>query len=293
MYIKPYESVTEHLVEIHRFCAARNTGFYDLPGHLIAPISDIQGKLDTYATDLVHIINYRHWDRARLAKRGEGAKPRIDVYVTATSKGNISVLWWPRFDHDINGGTCDFTVWNRRAGFGDERIVPYRPENELLFVHNVAEFMNFTSLPTWRQHIERHLLYATRAMTMRIVNFLSEFYEVRVIKDFEFELDENRQLVAWRLIDPAQEWFDNFARLHGLEVEEFLKAIEPYRDAEGHVHNSKASRHLQDNGFSEMLPKTVEILVSAYEHYRQWPQLTRRVKPQPGVKAPVIPLHPI
>lgn len=273
-----HHTVIDYLTEIHRFCGEQNLDLLDgrVPDILVAGIFDIHRKLECLAGDVAPILNHRHWNQSRLQERGPHSKPRLDVYVTLTSKGNLSVLWWPQCDGDATGKDTDFSGWGKTNELNDYRITPYRPNNELLFVHGVAEITLFETRPPWRQHVDRLLLYASRSMTHYIVEFIGNFCEVRLITDFNFDLNENQEVSSWRIVDVADHWVDTFAANNGMNLEDFIQAVSQHRDSDGSILSEKASRTLRARGHATMLPKTVETLAQQYDYYRQWPGFDRR-----------------
>lgn len=168
------------------------------------------------------ISAYWTYDHRRLAERGGEqdpslpAKPRIDVLVEITSKGNFKAEWFPtganRFGVDSND--CDFVhFWrneSRGAGFDG------RPSNELFFVRDVQTCLySMHEKGQYRASaIDFVILAACAKLVERIKDRLSHQFELRMLADVFAEWRDNSpddwsvepeyEPVSWEIDDPLE-----------------------------------------------------------------------------------------
>jgi hypothetical protein len=100
--------------------------------------STILSELEAGAPEenFAQLHEWWHYNIKRLIERGQGrgapAKPRIDVSVLITTKGNLTVSWWPTGAiNDEAGPESDWARWRLIKRIGT------RPDNELLFVRDL------------------------------------------------------------------------------------------------------------------------------------------------------------
>lgn len=141
------------------------------------------------------LFNPSTYNHARLGTfEGPGAwrKPRVEIHVSITRRGNLSLQWYPHVDRRFNDQS-DF------ARFSDEAITPHRPKNELLFVHEIgsliAEYNNREGL--YLRLIDAELR-ATQCAINSIVNTLGQQFDVRQISGLFLDApDPENGATAW------------------------------------------------------------------------------------------------
>lgn len=123
------------LIHLHQELARLGLEVRDLKPYQEHILYELDNGVDESAFADLHA--WWAYDTQKLLKRGKGrsrpAKPRIDLTIAFTSKGNLSVTWQPTgFVNDEPGPNSDWVHWRRVPGVGN-----YRPENELLFIRDL------------------------------------------------------------------------------------------------------------------------------------------------------------
>ncbi len=124
---------------IHLHCELARLGLRenDLAPYQTKVFSELEDGLNEQA--LASLFDWWNYDAKRLFERGPNdgrpAKPKIELRMFITSKGNFVVEWRPVGTvHDRPGPDCDWMRWHRvDAYFGE------RPGNELLFIRSLGD----------------------------------------------------------------------------------------------------------------------------------------------------------
>lgn len=269
-----YQSSSEYLAEIFHELGARGVDLDYFRGSLRQTISDIQDREACWEDRLGDLLNFRFWDLAHLGERSrEIAKPRVDVYVEITTKGNLSVRWRPRLNRGEHQSP-DFLGWMGHPLWIEQHAIAQRPDNELLYIREIEGLLRYTAnRAPWEIEVQRRALFATRALINRIVAFLNTFFEIRAITDFVFETGESDQIIGWSLENVAAHWLDKFEGVYGLKPEVFLQRMFGYQSENGYVQDDRLSRALRKEGYEDLKPKTVGNLISRFKAYMEWPDI--------------------
>lgn len=194
-----------------------------LPEYQRSLFHDLHNPLDEET--LADMLAPWKWDWERLHKRGRKsweklpARPRIDVFVEITSKGNLVAEWFPR------DGTLFFTpedsdfvqfarYRSRTVQFGG------RPTNELFFLHGVETALHLMQHAGSRPFaaLDTVLLSATARVVGRVKERLKHHFDLRMMSDVfltwerddcpGYHVDEWRsapeRLAKWEIDDPTQ-----------------------------------------------------------------------------------------
>jgi len=198
----------------------------DLAPYQISMLRDLSEPLNERR--LATMLSYWNYDIHRLLERGRGwqrdipAKPRIEVFLEITSKGNFKAEWWPA-GYTSSGlpiGTegSDFVRWipdlYRSSGFD-------RPDNELFFVRGVDMATTRVAHPENPNsvHILSHVFLAACARLMeRLKERLDYHFDVRWITDLRIEWDAGApgggdapwrpgppKIIRWEIVNVAEE----------------------------------------------------------------------------------------
>lgn len=183
----------------------------------------LRDLIDPFDEDILGAIHdpWTH-DYNRLMERGRPypkdvpAKPRIDLIVEITSKGNFKAEWVPTgySRYGLNEDSTDFVHFWRQ----EHRGYSYdgRPTNELFFIHGVDKclmwFRHGDDRPTTEMNTV--ILAACAKLVERIKKRLSYSFEVRMETDVFTEWEDVRRgdwsrepldrLVKWEIEDPAE-----------------------------------------------------------------------------------------
>src|SRR3546814_787919 len=152
--------VEDCLMLVARYLGRAGLDVYRLPPFQQELISDLMQPLDEVSLSEMH--NYWEYNLQQLVRRGRGygpkgvpAKPRIDVLIELTSKGNLKAEWfprgWGRWGAPLSETeSSDFAWWMRhehRSGSYDSR-----PSNELFFLHEVQQPLCSLTSKDWPRH---------------------------------------------------------------------------------------------------------------------------------------------
>jgi len=214
-------------------------------------LSDLREPLDEDA--LAEMLDWWRFDLDKLiARRRNGyqgpAKPRVDLTVEVTTKGNLKVEWFPRgwglwgpigpsYETDT-----DFRNWlrleSRNGSFHS------RPSNELLFIHDVAPLIwTLNEDPQsfgGREQFSHLLLYGCYQAIERLKERLERSFEVRCITDLIVEIEDRSSALAsnnrpfrlkrWEVVDVEKHESEAALKIlnkmrvkHGSDLELFLE----------------------------------------------------------------------
>lgn len=147
------------------------------------------------------------------------AKPRIDLELNLTSKGNFRCEWRPTglnfAGHLTTDDAPDWRLWlrqqNRSGSWGS------RPSNELIFVHDVQMALFTVRHPGTDNRpvaLFNHVLLQGLAELIEMLKErLARHFEVTMVTDlfliwdpveFDFSSDEPERLVSWEIENPAR-----------------------------------------------------------------------------------------
>lgn len=193
----------------------------DLFSYQREALRDLIDPLDEDVLGAIHdpwTHNYeRLMERGRRYPPEAPAKPRIDIIVEMTSKGNFKAEWVPTGHerYGFNEEPTDFVHFWRQ----DHRGNSYdgRPSNELFFIHGVdnclmwlrhADFQRPTS------ELNTVILAACAQLVERVKRRLSYSFEVRMVTDVftewedlnehDWSRDPLDRLVKWEIDNPAE-----------------------------------------------------------------------------------------
>lgn len=183
---------------------ASEMGRLSIESHNLLPYQrelyeDLWQPLDEEA--LAQMLSYWDYNLDLLYQRKRGyapnepAKPRIDVYVEITSKGNLKAEWFPRGWNqwgppadDFIGS--DFARWRRaetrRSGYFT------RPSNELFFLHGVEHALRTVDRPSRADDqplvlFDHVLLQACHDVVIEMGIRLEPHFDVRMLTDVYVE----------------------------------------------------------------------------------------------------------
>jgi hypothetical protein len=261
--------------------------------YLAEILSDIQRAANDDAG--VMLFDYWRYDQAKIAKRarriatwygGAPSRPRIDVSMVITSRGNFAVTWDPR---GLGGKDCDWVQWestpHRHQSFDT------RPSNELLFirglgraVHHVEKSPVHDFYTDDDKTVETILLQATLDLIVDLKRLLEINFDVRMVDDV-FEERERGLFTSWRIENVAERTkrlanaeLDGFESNHGVSIEEFAAALVAAGLPKKHG-DPQVSPGLKDRRASAALKKAghkamTEAKVTRYR------QLLERLRPE-------------
>lgn len=184
------------------------------------------------------------WAPPHLAQLARIRKPRATAYVYMTSKGNLSVRWYP----------SGATGW-QRDGVHDwvkaPEIEPYvyqRPGNELLFIKDIDRFWvdcdSHMHVRGGEDHAAIHsmMLGLIWSSIQHLYNMVSKSIDLEILSEFQLmtgssaEEDDfwnRRDVVGWRIIDSsdlereaAAERIEKFESTHGVSRKLVIEKIE-------------------------------------------------------------------
>jgi hypothetical protein len=196
----------------------------DLPPFQRRLLEDLSGPLDEVVLAEMH--DYWRYDQAALFSRNQRqgvprpARPRIDVFLEITSKGNFKAEWYPRglnrhSDTTLDRIGSDFTWWmrfeNRNGSFDS------RPSNEFFFLHGIDGPLRYLrhQHPSPRFELLDHvLLRACEAAVERLKYRLEHSFDVCMKQDVFTEWAERKRspqdwfgetrLISWQVDDPVK-----------------------------------------------------------------------------------------
>lgn len=274
----------------------------ELPPYQRELYRDLWSPLDEWA--LAEMLHYWTYDVESLLRRGQGysrhvpAKPRIDVVVELTSKGNLKAEWfptgWNRWGSDVAGQIgCDFQSWMRL----DHRFQAYdsRPSNELFFIHSVDHAVGTIRHPRdWPSRtrvLDQVFLRACSAVVEELKERLEHHFNVHMITDIFVDWQEGEEdadpgswhsppptMVGWAIADPAEKLAEAeraelaaMEQSYGFSAEEMLSAWREeleHRRPTGpapspHTLMDRITRRLKAKGFSATRGQTqrsIELL---------------------------------
>lgn len=306
---------------IDRFCTSANRarcleliasemGRLGIESHDLLPYQrtlyeDLWQPLDEEA--LAQMLSY--WDynldllyqRTRGHAPNEPARPRIDVYVEVTSKGNLKAEWFPRGWNQWGPPaeqltSSDFARWRR----AETRQAGYftRPSNELFFLHGVEHALRTIDRPS-RAEVQPLVLFdhvmlqACHDVVIEMGVRLEPHFDVRMLTDVyvewspqgreAFALDAPPPLMkAWVIERPEvrkenadrEELADLEAR-HGFSADTLLAAwrielerVRPSGPAPSpHTLAARLAKSMKQDGLSAT-PKGVERGLILLRQYR-------------------------
>ncbi len=236
--------VAEYLVFGHRAIERDGSSVERLPSHQARLLRDLADPLDEEA--LADMLSYWRFDLDRLRERprndssGGPGKPRIDLDVEITIRGNLKVEWFPS---RVPGGPpgaptrktdfLEFDRWEtRHPGYQT------RPTNELLFLHGVEQALHTLRDRELRgfQPLDHVLLAGAAAAVDLLKERLEPHFDVTMARDV---------FVTWQEgdPDPPEDWFPSW-RISTWEIDLPLRR---QKAAELEELGALAERH----GFSE------------------------------------------
>jgi hypothetical protein len=152
----------------------------DLARYQTEAFQELEGGLDEQA--MASMFDWWNYDTERLLERrpgaaGRPAKPRIELSMFITSKGNFAVEWWPVGTiFKRPGPDCDWKRWHRVDAYFAER-----PSNELIFIRSL-------------RNVERAFssAYETYAEMKKRVAQRPEFLRKRPLSELLTDLQRDR-----------------------------------------------------------------------------------------------------
>jgi hypothetical protein len=304
------------LIHLHRELA--RLGGLKLSKYQEQLATDIADGLDEEALAAMH--DWWNYDRNALFVAGQERpnRPRLDLVLELTSKGNLAVTWRPSV---INPGqrdpVCNWVNWRTEKNRGMAFVT--RPSNELLFLHNVDEALDPLRdlYPAWKSAdqgmIDTILLQGAVALVEELKNRLSWNFTVTMITDIfmnwnEFKselwpdgrLQPRHVLTSWAIEDVkereerlARAEFECFPQESGVPLNVFVASVAeadkpmpsgaaPSRDDR----EKRISKALLAAGYGDVIPAAV----------RQYWELIERFRPEflprpPGTDAKVVPFR--
>ena len=266
-------------------------------------LRDLKGGLDEEAISFM--FDYWNYNKDSIAKRSKllwgrhrltPAKPRIDLSVYMSGKGNLIAEWNPTgvelfgIGRAVQFDTKD-SDWSRWE-IMQHRDVAFtsRPSNELMFIHNVFDARRYFPgiySPKWpsppdQLMIDAILLQAAAALWEELKERLERNFEVRIINDIFVEWEEvsskhwgdhpHSVLASWIIENVErrnnrleQEEIARFSDVYGCPLEVFVKALidADAKKATGpapapHTKYDRVSRQLKKAGHSKI---TIGVVV--------------------------------
>lgn len=216
--------------------------------------NELWSPLDEWAIAQMH--QYWNYNFEALLRRGRGsssdapAKPRINVAIELTTKGNLRAEWFPRGwssrGADFNGAFgCDFKEWlpreYRSGSFGS------RPSNELFFIRGVDSAVRsihpYSDEPSITCDLNPLLLRACAAAVEDLKARLDPHFDVCMLTDIFIEWQDGEKdaassrrcppptIIGWTISDPDQKLKEierdeiaNLEKFHGFSAEKLLRA---------------------------------------------------------------------
>lgn len=269
----------------------------DLTPYQQSLFRDLDDPLDEEA--LAAMLAWWRLDLNLLFERGKKqgypspAKPRIDVRIEITSKGNLKSEWFPRNLWEGSESSSDFTYFsdsrNRHVAFDS------RPANELFFIRGVDHAIITTKIADHgRTRILDHvLLTACMRVIERLRSRLDCHFDVRMLTDVFVEWD-GEDGFGWDVVERGITKFeidDPAARIRAAELEELNHLEERLGFSEGaivaardvvqkrkrpsgpppapHTLNERIAKELKANGFPATKGK-VERALNLIERFRNY-----------------------
>jgi hypothetical protein len=189
---------------------------------------DLWDPFDEWA--LAQMLNYWEYDLKALFSIGGKhskhipAKPRIDIDIELTTKGNLKAEWFPR-GMNIWGqlwepeAASDFLGWQRFSN----RFQAYdsRPSNELFFIHDVQHAVGSVRFSEHRsastQPLDHVLLRGCSCVVEELKDRLEHHFDVRMRTDIFVEWQQPEAdpsqlrwdrpaplIVGWEIADPVE-----------------------------------------------------------------------------------------
>jgi hypothetical protein len=273
-----YYTFTEWLAVLRDFQCSQPEESRWLSPVQAAVLRDLERAGVEWLSNARHLLDFRLWDLPRLrARNPDIAKPRIDVVLAVTSRGNLTVTWRPT-EYIENGArrTHDFAAWQRHYALNDYQEVAARPNNELLFIHDVQMLRPYPAQRPYVNTKNRMLLYATRALVQQIERQLGQFFEVTVPVVFDFALNDDGHVTSWELIAAEDLWVRDFEKNNfGIKIEDFCAMV---REHSGN--DTVIAKKLRDAGFNKVTAREVRPWIVQYRTFcnfdsfgRCYPQL--------------------
>jgi len=199
---------------------------------------DLEDGLDEEA--LADMLAYWTYDNKKLfeeggASYGRPMRPRIEIIIEMTSRGNLKAEWYPKgWDRwgRTEGEDTDFLSFHRF----ENRHIGYhsRPSNELFFIHEVRHALNIFYLaedPEWSRPtdvIDHILLAACKGLVEDLKARLEPHFRVEMLTDIFMEWQRSEfigktwdetpaKVLAWAIDDPKVRQ----AQAEKLEIEEY------------------------------------------------------------------------
>lgn len=189
---------------------------------------DLWDPFDEWA--LAQMLNYWQFDLETLSSRGRKysehipAKPRIDIDIELTTKGNLKAEWFPRgmnfWGQLLEPETdSDFLRWQRFSN----RFQSYdsRPSNELFFIHDVEHAVGSIRFPEHRsartQPLDHVFLRACSCVVEELKDRLEHHFDVRMRTDIFVKWQQSETdvgqlrwdrptplIVGWEIANPVE-----------------------------------------------------------------------------------------
>jgi hypothetical protein len=160
----------------------------------------------------------RLYERAPRYRPNEPAKPRINLWMERTSKGNFKCEWWPvGFDSQGNRYSPeppDWSYWfrfdNRHGGWDS------RPSNELIFIHDIDYALTTIRLPDHDprpiSQLDAVLLKGVAELVSSLRARLERHFEVTMLRDVFVAWDPRKsgifdgpdRMLKWEIDDPKR-----------------------------------------------------------------------------------------
>lgn len=271
----------------------------DLAPYQHSLLRDLDDPLDEEA--LAAMLAWWQLDLNQLFERGKKrghptpAKPRIDVRIEITSKGNLKAEWFPRDLWRGSDDSSDFTYFNASRN----RHVGYqsRPSNELFFIREVEHAIASTRIPGRGRTttLDQVMLTACVRVIDQLKGRLGYHFDVRMLTDVFVEWDEAEEGPQWDMVERGIVKFeidDPAARIRAAELDELenleerhgfseaavvaaLKVVESRKRPTGpppspHTLTDRVVKELKANGLAATKGK-VERAMKLIEQFRPSP----------------------
>lgn len=175
--------------------------------------------------NIAQIGEFWLYDHQKLIDRGSlsgrrVAKPRIEIHVSITSKGNLIVEWFPvgaNYD-GIQSEDCDWRDW-----YVLESQYGTRPSNELMFIHGIGDLLRNDQPITdpWFPAANHYLLHGCRRALEKLKERLENQYDVTMATDIFVENRATNGIAKWTIEKPET----HKARKELSDLENFEKAF--------------------------------------------------------------------
>jgi hypothetical protein len=276
----PRTDHNQYLTQILRYTWESGSDIYSLPRSIQFTYLDVSEASDNWESTLIKLLDFRNYDMSRLRWRDPNniAKPQIDLYLSITDKGNLCLRWRPaeHVEYHVTNEPTDFTKWMKHPFLNNFSQPGGRPNNELLFIRGVGSLARYADINPVILQLQRYSLYAARALINRMVRFLGQLCDVRVMDDFRFVLGQDEQVKQWDIVDVADAWAESFQTVSGISLHDFCVLLSPHVHAGVVLGADKLSKTLRAHGAIKMTPKVVESLAMELKRYADWPDFRRR-----------------